>query len=58
MPSGQTVLRLYSGMGMDSLNANFMRFFNNSLDSAGFGFYVGSSTVQALTISSTAITKI
>ena len=51
MIGSQPEIRLYSGIWMDTLNANFMRFFNNASLTAGFGFYCGSTTTQTLNIS-------
>ena len=52
MVGSQGEVRLRAGMWMDTMNGNFMRFFNNSASSAGFGFYTGSTTTQTLNMSS------
>ncbi len=52
MVGSQDEVRLRAGMWMDTMNGNFMRFFNNSASSAGFGFYTGSTTTQTLNMSS------
>jgi hypothetical protein len=49
--TGQSEIRLYNGIWMDTLNANFMRFYNNSVSTAGFGFYCGSTVSQILNLS-------
>ena len=45
MPQDQPEIRLYSKIWMDTLNGNYMRFFNNSPSSAGFGFFPSNTTM-------------
>ena len=56
MPSNTSEIRLYTNIWMDTINENYMRFFNKSTTATGgFGFYCGSNSVRTLIIDNTGL---